>query len=65
MAEQGGDIDETTAINRLRKAKLAYDRSGPRLLREAVTAARGVMSHEQIAGELGMSREEVAAIVPE
>lgn len=60
------DPTETEGINALRAAKLAYDRTGgERLLRDAVGSARGVMSHEQIAAELGMTREEVAAIVPD
>ncbi len=57
---------EADVINALREAKLAYQRSGPRLLRTAVKAARDYgMGHEQIATELNMTRQEVAAVVPE
>ena len=57
---------ESDVINALRDAKLAYQRTGPRLLREAVKAARDYgMRHEQIATELNMTRQEVAEVVPE
>jgi hypothetical protein len=56
---------ESELINDLRAAKLAYERTGPRLLRAAVLAARDKLGHEQIATELNMTREEVAAVVPE
>ena len=57
---------EAEVINALRDAKLAYQRTGPRLLREAIRMARHYgMRHEQIATELNMTRHEVAAIVPE
>ena len=53
-------------INALREAKPAYERTGPRLLRKAVMTARDYgMGHEQIATELNMTRQEVAAVVPE
>jgi hypothetical protein len=57
---------EADVINALREAKLAYERTGPRLLRKAVMAARDYgMGHEQIATELNMTRQEVAEVVPE
>jgi hypothetical protein len=57
---------EADVINALREAKPAYERTGPRLLRKAVMTARDYgMGHEQIATELNMTRQEVAAVVPE
>ena len=57
---------ESDVSNALREAKLAYERTGPRLLRKAVKEAREYgMGHEQIATELNMTRQDVAAVVPE
>jgi hypothetical protein len=57
---------EATVINSLRASKLAYERTGvTRLLRDALTEARRSMTPDAIADELGMSRDDLANIVPE
>lgn len=57
---------EADLINQLSKGKLALDRTGgKRLLREALHAARPLMTPDAIAETVGMSRDDLATIVPE
>jgi hypothetical protein len=60
------DPTEAELINQLSRAKLALDRTGgERMMRDALQAARPLMSSDAIAETVGMFRADLAAIVPE